>query len=180
MALLLRLCGYIDALNTVVNRFAKWLILASILVSALNALSRKLFAISSNAYLETQWYLFSAVFLLCAGYTLLKGEHVRIDILFSRLSRRTQVMVEVFGTLFFLFPFVSVTIYLSVPAVTQKLLSGETSASAGGLLLWPAWILIPIGFSLLALQGVSELVKRIAFLTGDGPDPARFIESTHS
>lgn len=173
MAFLLKVSGRIDALNVWVSRFARWLILASILISAINAVSRKLFSLSSNAFLEAQWYLFSAVFLLCAGYTLLKGEHVKIDILFSRYQRRTQVMIEIFGTLFFLFPFVLVTIYLSVPAALGKLASGETSASAGGLALWPAWILIPIGFSLLALQGASELIKRIAFLTGDGPDPLR-------
>jgi TRAP-type mannitol/chloroaromatic compound transport system permease small subunit len=180
MAVLLRLCGGIDALNVWVDRLARWLILASILVSSVNAITRKLFSLSSNAFLEAQWYLFSAVFLLCAGYTLLKGEHVKIDILFSRCSRRTQVMIEIFGTLFFLFPFVLVTIYLSLPAALSKLLSGETSASAGGLPLWPAWMLIPIGFSLLALQGVSELIKRIAFLTGDGPDPVRSLESSQS
>jgi TRAP-type mannitol/chloroaromatic compound transport system permease small subunit len=172
MRAVLGLCGAIDALNTQVARAVKWLILASILVSAVNALMRKVFSLSSNAYLEAQWYLFSAVFLLGAGYTLLRGEHVKIDIVFSRFSRRTQVAIEIFGTLVFLMPFALATLYISWPAVVAKLMSGEVSQNEGGLLLWPAWILIPIGFGLLALQGFSELMKRIAFLAGKAPDPA--------
>lgn len=179
MGVLLRLCAMIDALNTKVNAAAKWLVLASILVSAVNAVMRKLFSMSSNAFLELQWYLFSGVFLLCAGYTLLRGEHVRIDLIYSHYSRRVQVMIEVFGTVFFLFPFMIFTILLSLPAVAAKLVSGEVSSNAGGLLLWPAWILIPIGFSLLFLQGISELIKRIAFLTGEGPDPGLTHETQH-
>jgi len=166
------LCSVIDALNTQVHRFARWLVLAAILISAGNALMRKLFSVSSNAYLELQWYLFSAVFLLSAGYTLLKGEHVKIDLIYGRLSRRTQVWIEIFGTLAFLFPFCLVTIYLAWPVFVSKFYNGETSASAGGLLFWPAWGLIPVGYALLLLQGLSELIKRIAFLTGNGPDPA--------
>ncbi len=169
---LLKVCAAIDALNVGVNYFARWLVLAAILLSAGNALVRKLFSFSSNAFLEGQWYLFSAVFLLCAGYTLLKGEHVRIDIVASHLSRRTQVVIDILGTLLFLMPFTVAAIWLSWPQVVSKVLSGEVSSSAGGLPLWPAWALIPVGFSLLGLQGVSEIVKRIAFLTGDGPDPS--------
>jgi TRAP-type mannitol/chloroaromatic compound transport system permease small subunit len=172
MRTVLGLCGAIDALNTHVARAVKWLILASILVSAVNALMRKIFSLSSNAYLEAQWYLFSAVFLLGAGYTLLRGEHVKIDILFAHVSRRTQVAIEIFGTLVFLMPFSLATIYISWPAVVSKVISGEVSQNDGGLLLWPAWILIPIGFGLLALQGFSETMKRIAFLAGKAPDPA--------
>ena len=168
---LLKVCAAIDALNVGVNYFARWLVLAAILLSAGNAIVRKLFNYSANSLLEGQWYLFSAVFLLCAGYTLLKGEHVRIDILVSRLNRRTQVMIDILGTLFFLLPFTVTAIWLSWPQVVSKVLSGEVSSSAGGLPLWPAWVLIPIGFSLLGLQGVSEIIKRIAFLRGDGPDP---------
>ena len=168
---LLKVCAAIDALNVGVNYFARWLVLAAILLSAGNAIVRKLFNYSSNSLLEGQWYLFSAVFLLCAGYTLLKGEHVRIDILVSRLNRRTQVVIDILGTLFFLLPFTVAAIWLSWPQVVSKILFGEVSSSAGGLPLWPAWVLIPIGFSLLGLQGVSEIVKRIAFLRGDGPDP---------
>ena len=168
---LLKVCAAIDALNVGVNYFARWLVLAAILLSAGNAIVRKLFNYSANSLLEGQWYLFSAVFLLCAGYTLLKGEHVRIDILASRFNRRTQVVIDIFGTLFFLLPFTVAAICLSWPQVVSKVLSGEVSSSAGGLPLWPAWVLIPIGFSLLGLQGVSEIIKRIAFLRGDGPDP---------
>lgn len=179
MRVLLGLCRKIDALNTQVDRAARWLILASILVSAANAVSRKLFSLSSNAFLELQWYLFAAVFLLCAGYTLLKGEHVKIDLVFSHFSRRAQVLIEIFGTVAFLFPFAVLTVYLSVPAAAAKLVSGEVSSSAGGLPLWPAWILIPIGFALLLLQGFSEIVKRIAFLTGEGPDPTLAHQTSH-
>jgi TRAP-type mannitol/chloroaromatic compound transport system permease small subunit len=168
---LLGLCSAIDALNTQVARAAKWLVLASILISAVNAVMRKLFSLSSNAYLEAQWYLFSAVFLLTAAYTLLRGEHVKIDLIYAHLRRRTQVMVEILGTLFFLLPFSIVTIYLSLPVALAKFASGEVSINNEGLPLWPAWILIPIGFSLLALQGLSEVVKRAAFLAGAAPDP---------
>ena len=169
---LLKVCAAIDALNVGVNYFARWLVLAAILLSAGNALVRKIFNYSANSLLEGQWYLFSAVFLLCAGYTLLRGEHVRIDIVASHLSRRTQVKIDILGTLVFLLPFTIAAIWLSWPQVVSKVLSGEVSSSAGGLPLWPAWALIPVGFSLLGLQGVSEIVKRIAFLTGDGPDPS--------
>ncbi len=168
---LLRVCAAIDALNVGVNYFARWLVLAAILLSAGNAINRKLFNYSANSLLEGQWYLFSAVFLLCAGYTLLRGEHVRIDIIASHLSRRTQVVIDILGTLVFLLPFTIAVVWLSWPQVVSKVLSGEVSSSAGGLPLWPAWVLIPIGFSLLGLQGVSEIIKRIAFLTGAGPDP---------
>lgn len=168
---LLKISAMIDALNVGVNRFARWLVLAAILLSAGNAMVRKLLSMSSNAFLEGQWYLYSAVFLLCAGYTLLKGEHVRIDIVVSHLSRRTQVKVDIFGTLFFLMPFVAAALYFSWGQVVSKIISGEVSSSAGGLPLWPAWVLIPIGFALLGLQAVSELIKRVAFLMDLGPDP---------
>jgi TRAP-type mannitol/chloroaromatic compound transport system permease small subunit len=171
MRAVLGLCGAIDALNTQVARAVKWLVLASILISAINAVMRKAFSLSSNAYLEAQWYLFSAVFLLGAGYTLLKNEHVKIDIIFGHFSRRTQVFIEIFGTVVFLLPLALATIWISTPAVIAKIVSGEVSQNNGGLLLWPAWILIPIGFTLLGLQGFSELIKRIAFLAGAAPDP---------
>ena len=171
MRAVLGLCGAIDALNTQVARAVKWLVLASILISSINAVMRKAFSLSSNAYLEAQWYLFSAVFLLGAGYTLLKNEHVKIDIVFGHFSRRTQVFIEIFGTVVFLLPFALATIWISTPAVIAKIVSGEVSQNNGGLLLWPAWILIPIGFTLLGLQGFSELFKRIAFLAGAAPDP---------
>lgn len=180
MRAVLGLCGAIDALNTQVARAVKWLVLASILISAVNAVMRKLFSLSSNAYLEAQWYLFSAVFLLGAAYTLLKGEHVKIDIIYAHLSRRAQIVIEILGTLFFLLPFTIITLYISWPAVMAKIVSGEVSQNNEGLPLWPAWLLIPLGFGLLTLQGVSELIKRLAFLAGAAPDPGAKPDSHES
>lgn len=168
---LLRLARLIDALNTAVGRTAMWLILAATLISAGNALMRYSLDLSSNAWLELQWYLFAAVFLLCAPYTLLKNEMVRIDVVAGRLSRRTQVWIDVAGTLFFLLPMALLLMTLSWPGFVQSFLREEVSANAGGLVVWPARLLIPVGFALLALQGVSELIKRLAFLVGVGPDP---------
>lgn len=167
----LRLARLIDALNTAVGRTAMWLILAATLISAGNALTRYSLDLSSNAWLELQWYLFAAVFLLCAPYTLLKNEMVRIDVVAGRLSRRTQVWIDVAGTLFFLLPMALLLMTLSWPGFVQSFLREEVSANAGGLVVWPARLLIPVGFALLALQGVSELIKRLAFLVGAGPDP---------
>jgi len=171
MKSLLRMAHGIDALNELVGRWVYWLVLIVVLESAGNAIVRKLFNSSSNALLEMQWYLFSAVFLLCAGWTLLRNEHVRIDIIQGRLSARAQAWIDVFGTLFFLMPMVGIFIWLSIPWFLRTYQEHEISGSAGGLILWPARILVPIGFALLALQSVSELVKRIAFLAGKGPDP---------
>lgn len=171
MNALLGLSRAIDALNARVGRAAYWLVLAAVLVSAGNAVSRKALGLSSNAWLELQWYLFSGVFLLCAGYTLLKDGHVRIDVLASRLSPRAMAWVDLFGTVFFLLPMAGAFIYFSVPIFLRTFTGGEISGSAGGLPLWPARLLVPIGFSLLALQGVSEFIKRVAFLRGLGPDP---------
>jgi len=170
MGALLGASRVIDAVNGWVGRTVSWLVLVAILVSAGNAILRKAFSLSSNAWLELQWYLFSAVFLLAAGYTLLKGEHVKVDILYGRCSRRTQIWIEVFGTLFFLLPFCVVAILISWPVVVDKYVSGETSGDAGGLIRWPVWALIPAGFALLALQGLSELIKRLAILSGRIPD----------
>jgi len=167
---LLALSRAIDAANNFIGKSVSWLILVAVLISAINAVSRKLFNVSSNAWLEAQWYLFSAVFLIAAGYTLLHSEHVKVDLLYSRYSRRTQLLVEIFGTIFFLLPFCLITIYLSWPIVEAKIASGESSNNTGGLVLWPVWVLIPIGFGLLTLQGVSELIKRIAILQGRIPD----------
>ncbi len=161
----------IDALNERVGRWVYWLVLAMVLESAGNAIVRKLFNSSSNALLEMQWYLFSAVFLLCAGWTLLRNEHVRIDIIQGRLSPRAQAWIDVFGTVFFLMPMVLIFLWLSLPWFIRTYQEHEISGSAGGLILWPARLLVPVGFTLLALQGLSELVKRIAFLAGKGPDP---------
>ena len=171
MKAMLALSQLIDALNERIGRTVTWLILAAVVISAVNAIVRKAFDMSSNAFLEIQWYLFSAVFLLCAGWTLLRNEHIRIDVVLGRFSRRAHTWVDVFGTLFFLFPMVALILYESWPWFTRAFASGEISGSAGGLILWPAKALVPAGFVLLGLQGVSELIKRIAFLRGLGPDP---------
>jgi TRAP-type mannitol/chloroaromatic compound transport system permease small subunit len=170
MGALLGASRVIDAVNGWVGRAVSWLVLAAILVSAGNAILRKAFSLSSNAWLELQWYLFSAVFLLAAGYTLLKGEHVKVDILYGRWSRRTQIWIEIFGIVFFLLPFCVISILFAWPEVVSRYVSGEISGNANGLIRWPAWALIPAGFTLLGLQGLSELIKRIAILSGRIPD----------
>lgn len=168
---LLRLSRAIDTLNQLVGRAVVWLVLIITLVSAGNALVRKLFDTSSNALLEIQWYLFSAIFLLCAGYTLQKNAHVRIDVFSGRLSRRAQAWIDVFGALFLLMPIVTLVIWLSWGVFVESFRTQEVSASAGGLIIWPARLLVPIGFALLLLQGLSESIKRVGFLTGRAPDP---------
>jgi TRAP-type mannitol/chloroaromatic compound transport system permease small subunit len=163
----------IDGLSAAVGRWVSWLVLASVLISAGNAVVRKVSDNSSNALLEAQWYLFAAVFLLASGRTLLTQDHVRIDVLSSRFSRRTQIWIEVFGLLFFLLPMVVVVIALSWPLVVSAFVSGEVSSNAGGLIRWPVFALLPAGMLLLAMQAVSELIKRIAFLQGLIPDPSK-------
>ncbi len=180
MNALLRLCRVIDGVNDRIGRLTMWLVLAAVLVSAINAISRKAFSSSSNAYLELQWYLFSGVFLLGAGYVLLKNEHVRIDALAGRWSRRTQVWIDVVGIVVFLVPLCIWVVAQSWPVFTQAWTSGEISGNAGGLIRWPAYLLLPVGFVLLGLQALSELVKRIAFLRGLGPDPAVVARDTAS
>jgi TRAP-type mannitol/chloroaromatic compound transport system permease small subunit len=170
MKILLGLSRAIDALNERVGHLAYWMILIMVLVSAANASSRYALSIASNAWLELQWYLFSAVFLLCAGYTLLHNEHIRIDVVASRLSRRTQIWIDVFGLIFFLLPLSLYMMWSSWPIFMNAWNSGEVSASAGGLIRWPARLLVPAGFFLLTLQGVSELIKRVATLMGLIPD----------
>lgn len=172
MKLFLKISGWIDALSERVGRYTAWLIVASLLISATNAAVRKAFDISSNAYLEVQWYLFSAAFLLASGYTLLRQEHVRIDVILGRFSRRTQVIVEVVCFVVFLMPFCLAVIYLSWPLVERAWVSGEMSQNAGGLIRWPVFAMVPAGFLLLLLQGFSELIKRLGFLAGQCPDPA--------
>ena len=171
MLALLKLSGWIDALNRFIGRWVIWLVLGSTVISALNAVVRKVFNVSSNAFLELQWYLFAASFLLAAGYTLLNNEHVRIDVVVSRFSKRTQTWLDVFGFVAFLLPMCATVLYLGLPFFLQGLRSGEVSSNAGGLILWPVYALIPLGFALLGLQAVSELVKRLAYLQGLIPDP---------
>ena len=172
MNALLTISRAIDALNERVGRMVLWLVLAMVLISAANALARYLLNLSSNAWLELQWYLFAAVFLLCAGYTLLHNQHIRIDVLSAHLSRRIQVWIDIFGTLFFLLPVSLFIMWLSWPVFMNAWTSQEISSNAGGLIRWPVRLLVPLGFFLLSLQGVSELIKRVAFLRGLIPDPA--------
>jgi TRAP-type mannitol/chloroaromatic compound transport system permease small subunit len=171
VGLLLRLSRAIDALNDSVGRVVYWAVLAAVLVSAVNASMRYAFDVSSNAWLELQWYLFSAVFLLAAGYTLRHNEHVRIDVVHSRLSPRLRAWIDLVGSAFFLLPMAAVIMVLSWPAVVESFVRQEVSSDSGGLLRWPVKLLIPMGFLLLVLQGLSEIVKRIAFLLGRIPDP---------
>jgi TRAP-type mannitol/chloroaromatic compound transport system permease small subunit len=173
MGALLKLSKLIDRLNEFVGRHVAWLVLAAVLISAINAIVRKAFNASSNAFLEIQWYLFAAVFLLGAGYTMLRQEHVKIDVLLHRFSRRTQVKIEIFGIVAFLFPFVFAVINLVWPLVVRAYVSGEMSSNAGGLIRWPVFALVPAGFTLLGLQGMSELIKRLAFLKGLVDDPGK-------
>jgi len=170
---LLKLSRGIDWISERIGRSIFWLVLVAVLISAGNAIIRKAFDTSSNAWLEVQWYLFSAIFLLCAGYTLLRNEHVRIDVLLHRLSKRTQIKIDIFGFICFLLPFTLLLVYLSWPLFTKAYISKEMSENAGGLIRWPVYMLAPIGFALLSLQGISELIKRFAFLQGLIDDPTK-------
>ena len=167
---LLALSRGIDRVNTVIGRNVSWLILLAIFVSAINAIIRKAFSMSSNAWLELQWYLYGAAFLLAAAYTLLENEHIRIDILFGTLSRRVQHWIELLGHIFFLMPMVLLTLWLTWPWLARSYRTGEMSMNAGGLMLWPAKALLFTGFLLLLLQGISEIIKKIAVMRGLIPD----------
>lgn len=171
MTLLLKLSRLIDRLTEHVGKGAFWLVLVMTVICAGNASYRFIFNNSSNGLLEIQWYLFAAVFLLCSPYTLQKNEHVRIDVLSSKLSPRGLAVIDIIGTLFFLLPMVITVLWLSLPLVAESFKINEYSANAGGLIRWPVKALLPIGFTLLALQGISELIKRIAFLQGLIDDP---------
>jgi TRAP-type mannitol/chloroaromatic compound transport system permease small subunit len=168
---LLALSRAIDFANERIGRLVYWCVLVMVLVSAANATSRYALNLASNAWLELQWYLFAGVFLLCSGYTLLHNEHIRIDVVSSQLSRRAQVWIDVFGIVFFLLPMSLFIMWLSWPVFMNAWNSGEISGSAGGLIRWPARLLVPLGFFLLSAQGFSELIKRIAYLRGLIPDP---------
>lgn len=172
---LLALAHFIDRLNERIGRDVTWLILLMVLISAGNAVSRKLFSLSSNAFLEIQWSLFAAVFLLAAGYTLKHNEHVRIDVLSSRLGPRGRAWLDIFGGVFFLLPMSVLVLYFAWPFFANSFASQEWSSNPGGLILWPTKALIPLGFALLLLQGMAEIIKRIGFLLGMEPveTPAR-------
>jgi TRAP-type mannitol/chloroaromatic compound transport system permease small subunit len=177
MAGLLALSRAIDRMNEFIGKWVSWLILAAVLVSATNAVIRKAFNMSSNAWLELQWYLFGAAFLLAAAYTLKQNEHIRIDVVYGLFSRRVQHWIDLFGHAFFLMPFVLLMIYYFIPYVSLSYRSGEVSTNAGGLIIWPAKSLLLIGFFLLALQGISEIIKKIAIMRGDMDDPNPFVSA---
>jgi TRAP-type mannitol/chloroaromatic compound transport system permease small subunit len=171
MGALLKLSGIIDAVNTRIGRWCAWLILAAVLVSATNATVRKVFDTSSNAWLELQWVLFSAVFLLCAPWTLRDNEHIRIDIVNNLLPRWLRNTIELIGHSFFLLPLCIILVATGIPFFLRSFEINEQSGNAGGLPQWPAKSLVMIGFALLLAQGVSELIKRVAIIRGLMPDP---------
>lgn len=171
MRFFLAISSFIDRLNRTVGRAVSWLTLIVVLVSAINAIVRKTFNVSSNAWLELQWYLFGAIFLLASGYTFLRNEHVRVDVISQSFSRRTQIYIEIFGVIFFLLPAFGLVFWLSIPYFYRSLVMWELSSNTGGLIRWPVKILIPIGFGLLILSGISHLIKCIGFLLGKAPDP---------
>ena len=173
MRALLAFSRIVDSVNEHVGRAVAWLVLVAVLVSTVNAGMRYAFNLSSNAWLELQWYLFSAIFLLAAGWALKRNAHVRIDVLAAKLSPRAQAWIDLFGAIFFLMPMALLILYLSWPVFVQSWAGNEMSSDAGGLVRWPAKLLIPAGFALLVLQGLSEIAKRIAFLRdGEMPSPA--------
>jgi TRAP-type mannitol/chloroaromatic compound transport system permease small subunit len=172
---LLTLSRIIDAATERIGRTIYWLVLVAVLISAANAVVRKAFNYSSNSFLEIQWYLFSLIFLFCAGYTLKNNEHVRIDIITGRLSARARTWIDIFGTVFFLLPMAILIMYLSWPVFVDAYQRNEVSTNAGGLIIWPARLMVPVGFFLLIVQALSELIKRIAFLKGLIPDPSEKI-----
>lgn len=176
---LLALSNAIDRMNEFIGKAVSWLILAAVLVSAGNAIVRKAFNMSSNSWLELQWYLFGAVFMLAAAYTLKQGEHIRIDIFYGTRSKKTQDRIELFGHLFFLLPFCLLMVWLLIPYTWHAIKSGEVSANAGGLILWPSKAIILAGFVLLTLQAISEIIKRIAIMNGIIDDPNPHV-STHA
>jgi TRAP-type mannitol/chloroaromatic compound transport system permease small subunit len=168
---LLRLSSGIDRVNTFIGQSVRWLVLASVLISAGNAIIRKIFDTSSNAFLEIQWYLFAAVFMLGSGYVMLKNAHVRIDFIASKLSTRTNAMIDLAGLLVFTIPLALILMSLSWPLFSRAFESGEMSANAGGLIRWPVLLLIPVGFAIVGLQAVSEVIKRVAYLRGLRAEP---------
>jgi TRAP-type mannitol/chloroaromatic compound transport system permease small subunit len=171
MKQLLGLSRVIDKLSNLVGSIIIWLVLATVLVSAVNAIVRKVFSVGSNAYLEMQWYLFAAVFMLGAGYAFLHNIHVRIDFLSTRLTARARNWIDIVGIVVFLVPLCVLMIWLSWPLFTNAWVSGEMSQNAGGLIRWPVYLLMPAGMALLLAQALSELIKRFAYLHGLIPDP---------
>ena len=171
MTPLLKLSGLIDRVNDRVGRLTMWLVLAAVLISAGNAIVRKAFNIGSNAFLEIQWYIFAAVFMLGVGYVMLKNAHVRIDFISNRLSKRTNAIIDAIGIVAFTIPMSMIMINLGWPLFAGAWASGEMSQNAGGLIRWPVMMLIPLGFAILLMQAASELIKRLAFLSGHLAEP---------
>lgn len=174
---LLALSRGIDRINEAIGRSVAWLILVAIIVSATNAIIRKVLNTSSNAWLELQWYLFGAAFMLAAAYTLKQNEHIRIDIVYGTFSRRVQHWIDLLGHILFLMPIVLLMIYLLIPYTLSAIRSGEMSSNAGGLIIWPARAILLAGFVLLGFQGISEIIKKIAVMRGVIPDPTPFVSS---
>ncbi|RJE80063.1 TRAP transporter small permease subunit [Paracoccus sp. JM45] len=177
---LLAMSRGIDRVNTVIGRSVAWLILLAILVSAVNAIIRKVFSISSNAWLELQWYLFGGAFMLASAYTLLVNEHIRIDVIYGRWSRKVQHWIDLIGTVLFLLPFTALMIWLLFPSFMISWRTNEISMNAGGLLIWPAKAILVAGFSLLFIQGLSELIKKVAVMRGIIPDPHPQVSSNEA
>lgn len=173
MQFLLLISRGIDRFSEWIGKSVAWLVLAAVLISAVNAVIRRGFNMSSNGFLEIQWYLFSAVFMLASGYTMMRQEHVKIDVLSGRFSKRTQIWIDIIGICVFLFPFTFMIIKLAMPLVINSYEIQEMSSNAGGLIRWPVYALLPLGMLCLTAQGVSELIKRIAFLKGLVPDPTK-------
>ena len=171
MDALLKLSAGVDAFSNLIGKLIRWLVLASVLISAANAIIRKAFNISSNGFLEIQWYLFAGVFLLGSGFAFMRNVHVRIDFISGKLSKRANTIIDILGILVFIVPLCLLMVWLSWPLFTNALATGEMSQNAGGLIRWPAYLLMPLGFGLLFVQALSELVKRIAFLKGLRSEP---------
>lgn len=174
---LLALAFGIDRINEIIGRATAWLILIAVLVSAANAVVRKVFSVSSNSWLELQWYLFGAAFLLAAAYTLKQNEHIRIDIVYGMFSRKVQHRIDLFGHVVFLMPFVALMVWYLVPYVARSFANGEVSTNSGGLVIWPAKGLLLAGFVLLGFQGLSEIIKKIGVMRGLIPDPNPFVSA---
>ncbi len=174
---LLALARAIDRVNEFIGKWVSWLILAAVLVAAINAVIRKVFNVSSNAWLELQWYLFGGAFMLAAAYTLKQNEHIRIDVVYAKFPRRVQHWIDLFGHTVFLMPFVLLMVYLLAPYVRMSFMNGEYSPNAGGLIVWPAKAILLVGFTQLAFQGISEIIKKIAIMRGDMADPNPFVSA---
>jgi len=168
---LLKLSATVDSFSNLIGKSIRWLVLGSVLISAGNAIIRKAFNISSNSFLEIQWYLFAGVFLLGSGFAFMRNVHVRIDFISGKLSKRTNTIIDILGIVVFIIPLCLIMVWLSWPLFTNALTTGEMSQNAGGLIRWPAYLLMPLGFGLLFVQALSELIKRIAFLKGLRDEP---------